>query len=384
MSLKFNHVSVTCGDLDRSLAFYNGLLGLSVLDRGERTSEVLDAIIGLGPVRLRFAELAMGDGAFLELFEYVEPRGVPVASRTCDHGNVHFAVEVQDIDETHRRLCQAGVVTRSAPVLITSGDWTGARAFYSLDPDGVTVECIEFPPRRARERILILQHEPSASAGSFGDWAAAHGYAVDVLLAGDEWGAPDLSSVALLATLGSESASYDDRVPWLARELEVLEQAHRIGVPVLGICFGSQILARSLGARTRLADRPEIGWYEIESSNPSAIPPGPWLFWHEDRFDLPLGAELLARTAAGPAVYRAGSCMGVQFHPEVTEELFAAWIDESGDRLGAEALEALGRGVAAERDRLHRRAFRLYDTVLANALRTQSTGSAPSGGEEHV
>ncbi len=141
----FNHVSVTCADFDRSLAFYHELIGLPIIDQGEVSSGELKAIIGLGDVRLRFAELDLdGGGRFLELFEYLRPRGQPVASRTCDHGNVHFALTVDDIEAIHARLTAAGVVTRSAPVTLKRGEWRGARVFYSLDPDGVTVEFIEF------------------------------------------------------------------------------------------------------------------------------------------------------------------------------------------------------------------------------------------------
>jgi catechol 2,3-dioxygenase-like lactoylglutathione lyase family enzyme len=140
----FNHVSVTCADLDRSLAFYHGLVGLPILDQGEVASADHRAIIGLGDVRMRFAELDLG-GGFLELFEYLEPRGTPAASRTCDPGNAHFALTVDDAEAVYQRLTGAGVTTRSAPVTLSGGAWRGARAFYSLDPDGVTVEFIEFP-----------------------------------------------------------------------------------------------------------------------------------------------------------------------------------------------------------------------------------------------
>jgi catechol 2,3-dioxygenase-like lactoylglutathione lyase family enzyme len=143
----FNHVSITCEDFDRSLAFYTELLELPILDQGELTeSPAHEEIIGLGPVHLRFAEIDLG-GAFLELFEYVEPHGVPVGSRTCDSGNVHFALTVEEgIEDVHRALTEAGHVTRSGPVELRRGDWAGTKAFYAVDPDGVTVEFIQFPP----------------------------------------------------------------------------------------------------------------------------------------------------------------------------------------------------------------------------------------------
>lgn len=145
----FNHVSITCADLERSLAFYAELLGLRILDQGEISSAESPehkAIIGLGDVRLRFAEIGLGDGAFLELFEYLEPRGEAVASRTSDHGNVHFALSVEDgIEDLHHRLTEAGVTCRSEPIALQRGEWKGAMAFYAVDPDGVTIEFIQFP-----------------------------------------------------------------------------------------------------------------------------------------------------------------------------------------------------------------------------------------------
>jgi catechol 2,3-dioxygenase-like lactoylglutathione lyase family enzyme len=147
--LRLNHVSVTCADLERSLAFYRDLLGLTVLDQGEvdfKASPAHREIIGLGDVRLRCAEIALGEHAFLELFEYLEPRGKPVCSRTCDPGDTHFALTVDtDIEGLHDRLTAAGVPTRSRPTTLTGGEWVGAKAFYASDPDGVTVEFIEFP-----------------------------------------------------------------------------------------------------------------------------------------------------------------------------------------------------------------------------------------------
>jgi catechol 2,3-dioxygenase-like lactoylglutathione lyase family enzyme len=146
----FNHVSVTSADFERSMAFYHELLGLPIIEQGEiADSPIHNRVIGLGEVHLRYAELDLSNGAgvFLELFEYLEPRGEAVASRTCDFGNVHFAVTVDDIDETWEKLDAAGVTTRSAPVEVTGGEWVGAKAFYALDPDGVTVEFIQFPEK---------------------------------------------------------------------------------------------------------------------------------------------------------------------------------------------------------------------------------------------
>jgi glyoxylase I family protein len=141
----FNHVSVTCADLDRSIAFYHGLLGLEILDQGETSGKDLETIIGFEGARLRFAELGFPGGGFLELFEYLVPRGTVSSSRTCDSGDVHFCLTVDDIDDAYARLTEAGVTLRSTPVRLGGGNWKGAGVFYAVDPDDVTIELIEFP-----------------------------------------------------------------------------------------------------------------------------------------------------------------------------------------------------------------------------------------------
>jgi GMP synthase-like glutamine amidotransferase len=220
------------------------------------------------------------------------------------------------------------------------------------------------------ERVLVLQHEPAAPAASLGEWARERGFEVEVLEAHEEWEVPDLSdSVAFVASLGSPDHAYDDEVPWLARELEVLARAHAAELPVYGICFGSQSLARSLGAPTRLADEPEIGWYEVEARAPEEVPKGPWLFWHEDCFELPPGAELLARTPAGPAAFRSGRSVGIQFHPEATPKALEDWIDHSGAAVDPAVLEGMRRGFEVDPEGTRERAWRLYDAFLAGLRR---------------
>jgi catechol 2,3-dioxygenase-like lactoylglutathione lyase family enzyme len=145
---RFHHVSVTCADFDRSMAFYHELLGLPILDQGVTEGKDLESVIGFANARLRFAELGFGEAGFLELFEYLEPRGTPTSSRTCDPGDVHFCLTVEDIEGTYARLAEADVTLRSpAPVRLTRGNWIGAGVFYAVDPDGVTIELIEFPER---------------------------------------------------------------------------------------------------------------------------------------------------------------------------------------------------------------------------------------------
>ena len=171
---------------------------------------------------------------------------------------------------------------------------------------------------------LVLEHEPDAPAALLADWAAERGVPLEIVPAGEP--IPDPRDRPFLVTLGSEASAYDDDVPWLAEERAALDLALAHDVPVLGICFGGQHLARALGAAVGPATSPEVGWMSVESLAPAVVPEGPWLQWHADRFEVPPGAELLARSRVCAQAFRLGPHLGVQFHPEVTAAVVADWV----------------------------------------------------------
>jgi Lactoylglutathione lyase and related lyases len=147
--LGLDHVSVTTGDIARSLAFYRDLLGLSVRSVGELTGEEVERITGVPGARLLSADLDLGRGQVLELLEYVGA-GEGSALPPERPGSGHIGLTVDDVDAIHNELIDAGWAVRSAPVELTEpGDWFGARCMTVLDPDGVTVELVERPRRHA-------------------------------------------------------------------------------------------------------------------------------------------------------------------------------------------------------------------------------------------
>lgn len=215
---------------------------------------------------------------------------------------------------------------------------------------------------------LVLEHEADAPAGILAEWAGERGIALEVFAwhaAGDATD-PDPSGRPFVVVLGSEASAFDDAVPWLARERAVIDRALALGVPVLGICFGGQHLARALGGTVARASRPEVGWLEVESLDDAVVPPGRYLQWHRDAFTLPPGARLLARSPVSPQAFRAGPHLGVQFHPEVTPAIAMGWATgypESVDKAGTTVAEVeRGGDVHAAGARL--RAYALFDAFL--------------------
>ncbi len=215
-------------------------------------------------------------------------------------------------------------------------------------------------------RILVLEHEPDAPTALVADWAASRDHELDVVAvpALERW--PELREVDAIVSLGSERSVHASPEGWIGDEIAFLRAAHVRQVPILGICFGGQALARALGGSVGAEERPEVIWRLISSLDPELITPGPWFFWHEDLFTLPPGARLLAGSESRTVAFTAGATsVGVQFHPEVDGDLARSWID-----LGRDKLEAYGHDVAALQDEVERHApvaracaFDLFDRI---------------------
>jgi GMP synthase-like glutamine amidotransferase len=199
---------------------------------------------------------------------------------------------------------------------------------------------------------LILQHGDLGPPGVLGDWAAARGIELEIHRTQSGAPLPALNGQAFIASLGSPHNPADLHIPEVAAELAYVEQAIARDIPVLGLCFGGQMLAKALGGEIEKAPHPELGWHAIDSAAPEIVPPGPWLQWHFDRFTVPTGAELLATSAAGPQAFTHGRHLGVQFHPESTIEIVRSWARSDDERVRAlgigdgQALLERGRGHA--------------------------------------
>ena len=183
------------------------------------------------------------------------------------------------------------------------------------------------------ERVAFLEHSATDVPGVLGDRLDGLGLAVSTHRADHGAAAlPRPGSFDLLVVMGSIESVTDGSVPWIAPERRLVASAVDDGVPVLGVCFGGQLLAQVLGGTVSPAVRPEVGWVRLDTVDPSRVPAGPWLDWHEDAFTCPPGADAVARTDVSLHAFVQGPHTGLQFHPEVTRTVVEAWIGDARER----------------------------------------------------
>lgn len=227
-------------------------------------------------------------------------------------------------------------------------------------------------------RALVIEHERATPGGLVFSWLASHGIEADTFAIDVESREPDPTAYDLLVSLGSELPAYDDATPWLGREIVMLDRATAAEVPVLGICFGGQLLARTLGGEVFKAEQSEIGWLDVRTERPDLVVGGPWFQWHFDTFTLPAGATLLADSAVGPQAFVAGRSLGVQFHPEVTTSIMEEWVQVYRHELDGDGVDP--DLLMAETHRLEEAAeaasLRLLDGFLAEIAQIPSAAEA--------
>jgi GMP synthase-like glutamine amidotransferase len=219
-------------------------------------------------------------------------------------------------------------------------------------------------------RALVLRHHLEDSPGLVGEAFEARGFALDVVMINEHSPTPSLDGVDVVVILGSNNAVYDEAVEaaWFGRELALIGEADRRGLPILGICFGAQALCRYFGGDVRRAPESEVGWFEVDVQPGVELARGPWFEFHFDHCTLPDVAQLWATSPRAVQAFAIGHHVGVQFHPEIDDAQLQGWLDS--DEVGARALNmdlvALVEETARETPAARVRARELVDLFLAH------------------
>jgi GMP synthase (glutamine-hydrolysing) len=186
-------------------------------------------------------------------------------------------------------------------------------------------------------RLLVIQHDLDDALNELAAPLADAGLIIDTwcTFRSDAPEEPLESFDGVLSLGALASATDEDATPWIRGEIAVLEQALARRMPILGVCFGAQLLARAAGGRVYRSPVTEIGWFEVDMAPEAAADPvlgslGPNVHVfqsHYDTFDLPAEATVLGRTGELTEAYRIGDrAWGVQFHIEANPSLVYSWL----------------------------------------------------------
>lgn len=237
-------------------------------------------------------------------------------------------------------------------------------------------------------KIHCLQHLKNETLGSIGTWISQKGYTLTKTLLYENSLFPDPEEFDLLLIMGGTMSVYqEEEYPWLKPEKEFVKKTIEYGKPILGSCFGAQMIAEVLGGRVTKNRFKEIGWHKVRSTSdknisnfigsasensiynnstgnaicsndtgntiksnaagnaignktyselPSCLFPEFTAFmWHGDTFEIPSCAVKLFESEACPNqgfIYN-GNVLGLQFHPEADREWVRNLLNDSGHEL---------------------------------------------------
>jgi GMP synthase (glutamine-hydrolysing) len=235
-----------------------------------------------------------------------------------------------------------------------------------------------------RYKALVLSHLAFEDLGSLEAPLRERGFDIETVDAATErFPLKQAESCDLLVVLGGPIGVYDQRdYPFLKDEITCIGERLAARKPILGICLGAQLMAAALGARVyRGQHGAEIGWFPIQAAAGSSscewfaplLTSGLSLFhWHGDTFDLPLGAQLLAKTEhyTNQAFALGSYALGLQFHPEVSATGLESWyvghaceLHHAG--ISAASLRSAAHEKAAALEEAAARFWKLWlDTIL--------------------
>jgi GMP synthase (glutamine-hydrolysing) len=204
---------------------------------------------------------------------------------------------------------------------------------------------------------------------------------------------PSIASAELVIVLGGPIGAYDTAAfAFLTKEIALLERRLANGRPTLGICLGSQLMARALGSRVFAGPHKEIGWGRVTLTDqglasclaPLAEANAAVLHWHGDTFDLPEGATRLASSALyeNQAFAYGPQALALQFHIEADSRSLERWYIGHCVELATAGISVadLRAATAKRADRLRKQAQRIFGEWLEQIVQFDDRAAATRTG----
>ncbi|MDE2386358.1 MAG: type 1 glutamine amidotransferase [Actinomycetales bacterium] len=232
-------------------------------------------------------------------------------------------------------------------------------------------------------KALFIQHDHVSPTGPVSERLRDHGFEIFESLVVPEtsfanpnvtFEFPNADDYDVIIPMGAPWGAWDDACigNWLQPEVDWLRAAVESGKPVLGICFGGQLIARAMGGSVAPGPQCEIGWKDVWSERHDIFGNGPWFQFHYDRWQLPPQATEIARNPIASQGFIINNSLAIQFHPEVTGDSLVGWLDWGGDvkviedGQDPEVMKAQTRAYEAES---RQRTFDLVDGFLRHVAK---------------
>jgi GMP synthase-like glutamine amidotransferase len=224
--------------------------------------------------------------------------------------------------------------------------------------------------------VGIFRHSPTEGPGYFATYLERRSIEWQLIGLDEGAGVPrDPRRFSGLVFMGGPM-SVNDPLPWIAPVLELIREAVRKDLPVLGHCLGGQLVSKAFGGAVGANPVKEIGWGEVRVADNALA--REWLgelqsfqafHWHGETFSIPPGATRLLESAHCPnQAFALGKHLGMQCHVEMTPELVESWLNTGADEIqasssspGVQQPEEIRKDLHDRLAAMHEVANRLYD-----------------------
>jgi len=181
----------------------------------------------------------------------------------------------------------------------------------------------------------------------------------------------DLNNTSGLLFMGG-SMSVNDSIPWISQELSLIQNAMQQNIPVMGICLGSQLMAKAMGAKINPGPCMELGWGPIRCQNKTpwtqGLPDELTVFhWHGETFELPVGAtRIFSNDRYDNQGFISGPHLALQFHLEMMEAVINEWLDRYPEDLERACNKDHGAEQIRQQTSQHIQALQEHASILFN------------------